>query len=295
MSAAFVPTISRLTSSRRSPAALDRFSPLVRHMSVGAASSPPVPLSPSPSSSGRLSLALVAAALSAASVTLYQLSPTLNDATPVQANKPGSLGLSSKDFTPLKLKSVQPYNHNSQIYTFELPDPDSFLNLPVSSCIYLRGKGADGKDTVRPYTPIDTHRRGEVVLLIKEYEQGNLSKYVTQLKPGQTLDFKGPIPKLEYKPNMKRKIGMLAGGTGITPMLQVLEEIARNPDDRTETHIVFANVSGKDILLKETLDALAEQHSNIKVQHTQRTHTHFTSQPTGHHSLCLHFCLPVYR
>ncbi len=32
---------------------------------------------------------------------------------------------------------------------------------------------------------------------------------------------KGPFSKLKYTANMKKSIGMLAGGTGITPMLQV--------------------------------------------------------------------------
>lgn len=35
------------------------------------------------------------------------------------------------------------------------------------------------------------------------------------------MDFKGPLAKYPYKPNCKRSIGMVAGGTGITPMLQV--------------------------------------------------------------------------
>lgn len=30
----------------------------------------------------------------------------------------------------------------------------------------------------------------------------------------------GPIIKVKYEPNMKEAIGMVAGGTGITPMLQ---------------------------------------------------------------------------
>jgi cytochrome-b5 reductase len=35
------------------------------------------------------------------------------------------------------------------------------------------------------------------------------------------VEVKGPFPKLAYVPNMKKNIGMLCGGTGITPMLQV--------------------------------------------------------------------------
>jgi len=38
---------------------------------------------------------------------------------------------------------------------------------------------------------------------------------------GDTLAFKGPLPKYKYAPNIKKEIGMIAGGTGITPMLQV--------------------------------------------------------------------------
>ena len=289
MSAAMIPVTGRLNTSRLTSAALTRSGSATRAASVTAPCTSTAAFSTfsasSVSSSSRLSLAIVAAALSAACVGLYQLGPASNDATPVQPSSPGSPGLSPDRFTPLTLKSVQPYNHNSQIYTFQLPDPSSFLNLPVSSCIMLRGKGADGKEVTRPYTPIDTHRRGEVVLLIKSYDKGNLSKYVTQLKPGDTLDFKGPMAKLKYEANSKKKVGMLAGGSGITPMLQVLEEIARNPKDRTQAHLVFANVGSRDILLKETLDALAQQHPNIKVaQATTRdvavTHDAAPCQPT---------------
>lgn len=36
------------------------------------------------------------------------------------------------------------------------------------------------------------------------------------------IEIKGPFPKLKYVPNMKKCIGMMCGGTGITPMLQVM-------------------------------------------------------------------------
>lgn len=37
------------------------------------------------------------------------------------------------------------------------------------------------------------------------------------------IEIKGPFPKLPYTANMKKEIGMMCGGTGITPMLQVTE------------------------------------------------------------------------
>lgn len=56
---------------------------------------------------------------------------------------------------------------------------------------------------------------------------------------------------------------MVAGGTGITPMLQIVDEIVRNPNDKTEVTLVFANTSTKDILLKEQIDRLASTHKNF--------------------------------
>ena len=41
------------------------------------------------------------------------------------------------------------------------------------------------------------------------------------VKEGDVMEIKGPFPKFNYVPNMRREIGMIAGGTGITPMLQV--------------------------------------------------------------------------
>ena len=45
--------------------------------------------------------------------------------------------------------------------------------------------------------------------------------------------------------------GMLAGGTGITPMYQVINAILRDPSDRTQLSLVSANVGEDDILLRK--------------------------------------------
>jgi cytochrome-b5 reductase len=58
-----------------------------------------------------------------------------------------------------------------------------------------------GDLAVRAYTPISSpDREGELVLLIKKYENGVISKYVHErLKPNDTLAIKGPIVKFPYK------------------------------------------------------------------------------------------------
>jgi cytochrome-b5 reductase len=74
----------------------------------------------------------------------------------------------------------------------------------------------------RPYTPISrADHKGFFDLLVKSYPEGRVSKYFLSLNPGDNAWMKGPLPKMQYKPNMKKHIGMIAGGTGIAPMFQV--------------------------------------------------------------------------
>lgn len=89
---------------------------------------------------------------------------------------------------------------------------------------------------------------------------------------GQTIRVKGPKGAMVYTPNMVRHFGMIAGGTGITPMLQVIRAIVRGRPknggtDTTEVDLIFANVSKEDILLKEDLDELAREDAGIRVHY----------------------------
>jgi cytochrome-b5 reductase len=181
------------------------------------------------------------------------------------AEKPKD-GLDPKEFKKFRLREVKPYNHNSSIFVFDLASPDAKLDMPVASFV-LAKTVIDGKDVVRPYTPIDQHTTGTLNLLVKKYEKGNMSKHIHSLKAGDQLELKGPMPKLKYTPNMKKEIGMIAGGSGITPMLQVATEVLSNPADKTKVTLVFANVTEGDILLRERLDALAAKHPNLTIHY----------------------------
>ena len=38
-----------------------------------------------------------------------------------------------------------------------------------------------------------------------------------------------------------KRIGMIAGGTGITPMYQLIKDIVKHPEDQTKVQLIFAN------------------------------------------------------
>jgi cytochrome-b5 reductase len=158
---------------------------------------------------------------------------------------------------------------NVAMYRFAFPNKTDELALPVASFILAQADIGEEKPTVRPYTPVTYDEKGYFELVIKSYPEGKLSKHIGNLKVGDKLAVKGPIQKIEYKPNMKKNIGMIAGGSGITPMLQVVQEILKNPEDKTQISLIFANQTPNDIILKDRIDAWASKHPDrFKVFYT---------------------------
>lgn len=159
-------------------------------------------------------------------------------------------------------------SHNVALYRFKLPNPDDVLGLPIGQHISVEAD-INGKVIQRSYTPTSSDDDlGHFDLVIKSYPNGNVSKYFAELEIGQTISVKGPKGQFKYTPGLVRAFGMIAGGTGITPMLQIVRAIVKNPNDKTTVNLIFANVTVDDILLKEELDLLAKNHENFNVFYT---------------------------
>lgn len=89
------------------------------------------------------------------------------------------------------------------------------------------------------------------------YPQGRMSHHFREMRVGDCLAVKGPKGRFKYQVGQVRAFGMLAGGSGITPMFQVARAILENPKDKTKVHLIYANVTFEDILLKEELEGLS--------------------------------------
>lgn len=58
--------------------------------------------------------------------------------------------------------------------------------------------------------------------MVKSYENGNVSSaFGQEFQLGDFVEMSGPRGNFAYVPNTYKCIGMIAGGTGLTPMLQV--------------------------------------------------------------------------
>ena len=139
---------------------------------------------------------------------------------------------------------------------------------------------ADVDEIQRSYTPTSSEEdAGRVDLVLKVYEGGvvdrfpdggKMSQYFGGLKVGDEVAISGPVGMTEYLGGGKwlhgrreitaSAVGMLAGGTGITPMYQIVSAALADAGDKTTWKLIFANQTEGDILIRSELEALAAKH-----------------------------------
>lgn len=184
----------------------------------------------------------------------------------------------------LRLKEKIIISHDTRMFRFELPNEEHCLGLPIGQHINLSAR-INGSLVVRTYTPTSSDEDlGYVDLVIKVYSShvhpqfpdgGKMSQHLDSLAIGNTIDVKGPTGHIEYKGQGKFKIkidkktnkivessevSLIAGGTGITPILQLVRAVFRDPDDNTCLALLYANKTEEDILLRKELEQIAKEH-----------------------------------
>jgi cytochrome-b5 reductase len=194
---------------------------------------------------------------------------------------------------------------DTYLFRFGLPTASTVLGLPVGKHFKVYAPNKVGKvegewngredseagksEVVRSYTPTSSDDDlGHFDLVIKVYrggvderfvDGGKVSQYIDSLAIGDELEIAGPYGIIEYcgrssfkiasKPVAKRNVGMIAGGTGITPMLQVIKAALKDDQDETKFWLLFANQTEDDILVRDMLEKAAAEHpERFKLWHT---------------------------
>ncbi|XP_027157576.1 nitrate reductase [NADH] 2-like [Coffea eugenioides] len=196
-----------------------------------------------------------------------------------------SIALISGQRIPCKLVSKTSISHDVRKFRFALPSEEQVLGLPIGKHIFVCAT-VDEKLCMRAYTPTSgVEEVGYFELVVKIYFKGVhprfpnggvMSQYLDSLSLGSFLEIKGPLGHIEYKGKgnflvhgkhkFAKKLAMLAGGTGITPIYQVMQAILKDSEDDTQMFVVYANRTEDDILLRDELDAWAEKYpERVKV------------------------------
>src|SRR5437667_10515298 len=130
--------------------------------------------------------------------------------------------------TRIKTKTPAPYpitaisvgTTDTQTFRFALPE-NATLDMLPGDHLYVHAT-MNGKTVKRPYTPSSLPGTvGYFDLTIKRYETGVVSKNVHERKVGDTVLMSGPNTGGHWVDGMAKKVGFVAGGSGITPMIAI--------------------------------------------------------------------------
>ncbi len=168
--------------------------------------------------------------------------------------------MTSLAFHPLRVRSLQPEAEDAVVLTFDVPPAlaDTF-RFAAGQHLTLRAQIA-GRDVRRSYSicagPGEALRVG-----VRRVAGGVFSNWLhTQLKAGDAVEAMAPLGSfgtaLAARP---RHVLAVAGGSGITPVLAILQA-ALAADDRTRCTLLYGNRSAASAMFKDTLHDLKNRH-----------------------------------
>jgi len=197
-----------------------------------------------------------------------------------ELNKDSSTCLSKENSDKFNMKisfhSKMQISKHGYVIRFRLPEETSSSKFSICRYIYLEGiADRTGELVKRPYHPIslDTDK-GFIDVFIKVYEKnprekfGIFSNFLVNLQEGQVLTLHGSYGSMVYEGNGNfsifkqtqnsilnkkvKRIGMIAGGSGIAPMFQLIQKIITTRDN-TAVSLIYCTKSIDEMSFGEDL------------------------------------------
>lgn len=193
-----------------------------------------------------------------------------------------------------KLLKKKQLSHDSFLLRYGLPEGRSVLGMDplLPTCIKVDYQPAiDGhKALSKSYSPVShPNQSGYFDLVVKAYpyeEGGGVGKYLCDMEVGSSIDAKLKGERMMHgSPKVVgrgwKHIGLVAGGTGIAPLLQIARIALESSETKPRVHLLFVNHTSKDILGKDEIEELAREHPG----HFFVTHS-FTRQQDEDDEVC---------
>ena len=193
-------------------------------------------------------------------------------------------------WTTYRLLNKKRLSPNMWLYRFALPGKHSCLGWSaIERHIRVRAISlSTGQSIMREYTPISNPmtQNGSFDLAVKLYDTGEMSHIFAQLEIGTGLEMCGPFGDITLQENTTQNVveisslsaavsyglpthrpvtrmTMLAAGSGITPMIQILNVMVSFTSTAQPIVDVFqANKTFNDILFRAHLEHVAKEWTN---------------------------------
>lgn len=125
-------------------------------------------------------------------------------------------------------------------------------------------------------------RTDRYVFYVKLLEQGAMSVYLSQRAgPGDEMTVTGPFGRFYLRPP-DCPIVMVAGGTGLAPMLSMLDEMAEQGQTGQPVHLLYGANVPEELFALDALEAYAAKGIELTTELCVVEETGDWSGPTGH-------------
>ena len=165
---------------------------------------------------------------------------------------------------------------DSKLLRFSLPHKISSMPSHTGDGAYLAPTGvycisnvtAGDGELKKSYSPVSLpDAAGHLDLLVKAYQPrpgGGLGAHRCALQPGDDVLMEIKPPRAIHGDpviaSRWKRLGFVAGGTGVAPMVQMIRFLLSKPEDKTELWLLSINRYEHDILMRSQLEELAAKH-----------------------------------
>ncbi len=175
----------------------------------------------------------------------------------------------STGFFPLRVVAVATETADAVTLTLA-PDPAHAAEFHFTPGQHLTLRAEiGGEDVRRNYSLFTAPDTGRLSVAVKKVAGGLFSNWATALKPGDVIESMGPRGHFtwSFDPAARRNYLLLAGGSGITPVLSILAAgLAAEPG--SQFTLLYGNRSATSIMFLEDLAALKDRHlARLQIYH----------------------------
>lgn len=166
--------------------------------------------------------------------------------------------LDTSQFKPMRLVDRARITTNSYRLVLR-PNQSEMLRIPSGQHVQLRMEDKDGT-IMRSYTPTNTLPDGSLELAIKVYAQGRMGNCLLSLPLNSTVDVRGPLGSFKnYHRFLCDSLGVLAGGSGITPVFALIKDIVTDENDKTRITLLYSEAGHGSTMMFDELNILAQR------------------------------------
>jgi ferredoxin-NADP reductase len=133
----------------------------------------------------------------------------------------------------------------------------------------MRLTAEDGYQAHRSYSIASAPETEGVALTVERIGDGEVSPYLTgEARKGDQFELRGPIGGyFVWTPSLSGPLLLVAGGSGIVPLMAMLRQRARQARPVPAT-LLFSSRTVADIIYRTELDGLAARADELTVAHT---------------------------